>query len=269
MHAMPFPVLRVLGHVMGRRPRPRSVPETCRRPERRRRLSSRLAAIAVTVAAVGLVGAPPGADAQEQDEADARWDSESCLACHDGDTSTLTLPSGEPLELGVDGDSFRSSAHTATGVQCAHCHTAVARYPHPELTAPNARSYVVELSKGCNLCHWKEAVVEPDRAHALVPLEVRDAAPVCADCHDPHATATLALDHAEMQARCRACHAEPPTSALEAIHAVDPLQTQEASAPPLILFYVLIVGAVLLVVGLGWAGVLGVQWLRRRLVRSR
>lgn len=227
--------------------------------------------IMVVALAAGVFGAmqrAPGASAQEQPEPDARWDSERCLGCHDGDTSTLPLPSGEQLDLGVDGDSFMSSPHAATGVQCAHCHTAIAGYPHPDMAIPDARTFTVELSKACNLCHWREVTTNSDRTHALVSLEVRDDVPVCADCHDSHATRALAVDHSEMQARCANCHAEQPSGDVQEIHLAGPSQFEEASAPPVILFYLLIVGVVILLVALGWGGVAGWQWLRRRLARA-
>jgi hypothetical protein len=219
----------------------------------------------VAAVAVGLGTGPGAAHAQEGDETDERWDSEACLGCHDGGGFSLTFPSGEELDLEVDGDAYRAGGHAAKGVQCAHCHTTIARFPHPEVTEPDARTFSVELAKSCNRCHWREFTIRQDGSHAMLLAGLDGTRPLCTDCHDPHATRALAADHPDMQARCAECHPGPVAAGAGTIHALDPTVVEEASAPPLILFYVLILGVVIAVVALGWGLVLGAQWLRRRM----
>lgn len=229
----------------------------------------RLFALAVAVAALLVaVGAVAPAAAQEQEELDTRWDSEKCLGCHEGKSETLTLSSGEQIGLDVNGDAFRSGPHVDSGVQCAHCHTTIARFPHPDSDISDARSYTVELSKSCNVCHWRESTIRLDNAHAFVPVAERAGVPVCADCHEAHAARAVPVNTAEAQATCDQCHTEERFADVEAIHVLTLAQGAEANPPPLVLFYALIMGAIITVVGLAWAGVVGVQWLRRRLARS-
>ncbi len=221
--------------------------------------------IGLAIAVVGL--AAPTA-AQESDEIDARWNSERCLGCHDDNPDTLPLPSGEQLRLGVDQEAFESSTHHANGVDCAHCHTTITPYPHPEIPFPDARAFTLEISKSCNLCHWPEAIVAPDQAHALVAVELRSDVPVCADCHDAHATMAVALDDPEMQQVCAQCHAEGDVAEVTAIHVAATGQAQDVDPPPLVLFYLLIAAAIVLVISVGWGAVLGVQWVARRVART-
>jgi len=222
--------------------------------------------VGVVVAAVGLAAlsfAP--SVAQESEGTDARWDSEGCLSCHDGETATIAFPSGEEVPIGVDGDAYASATHAATGVQCVHCHSNIARYPHPVMDSPDARSFAVEVGASCSRCHWREFTVRLDAAHALVDLDVRADVPLCIDCHDAHAVQALALDDTVMQARCSDCHDDEVQEELAAIHTLDPTRAEEATAPPLILFYALVFGAITLLIALSWGVVLGVQWLRRRM----
>jgi predicted CXXCH cytochrome family protein len=205
------------------------------------------------------------ATSQEPESSDRRWDSEACLSCHDGATSTATFPSGEELEIGVDGDAYRSSPHVSIGVQCVHCHPGIVRTPHDELTVPDAQTFSESLATSCSVCHWREYTVALDAEHALLEAEQRPDAPECVDCHDPHASQASPLDRPEMQGTCSECHTEQVWEGIEAIHVLNPIQVQEASPPPLVLFYALIALAVIALVGLTWAGVAAIQWGRRRI----
>jgi hypothetical protein len=53
-----------------------------------------------------------------------------------------------------------------------------------------------------------------------------------------------------------------------AIHTFNPTVTEAASPPPLILFYVMIGGAIVVFVGLVWGLVEGIQRIRRRSART-
>lgn len=224
--------------------------------------------IAVAAALVGVValilvfGMRP-AVAQESDERAPRWNSEGCLTCHDESEETLTFPSGEEIGIGVDGDGYLATPHAEIGVQCVHCHTAIVRVPHEPITIPDAASFSAGLSTSCSQCHWRQYRIALDQLHALLPSESRDGSPTCVDCHDPHTAQAVAIDHPTMQAACDECHAIRPEEMVEAIHVFNPVQTEEATPPPLILFYGLILGAVLAFVGVVWAGVAIVQRVGR------
>ncbi len=231
------------------------------------RVLTALGAPLALIALVWALGTAPPVHAQEDtpdEEIDRRWDSAWCIGCHDGSTLTATFPSGEELALDVDGDAFSASTHAETGVECVHCHRTIARFPHLESTIPDARTFTTELAKSCGLCHWPEHRTRLDGAHALLTSESEGDLPLCTDCHDPHAVQGLAVDHPAMQARCAACHTDEVSGASEAIHTLDPTLVEEASAPPLILFYILILVAVLGLVVVAWGLVTLVQWARRR-----
>lgn len=212
---------------------------------------------------LALALAPAVARAQTDDEPDPKWNSERCLSCHDGSTTAATFPSGEELIVDVDGPAFLSSHHAEVGVECVHCHKDITGFPHDPLTIPDVATFRERLSTSCSECHWRQYRIAIDGAHALIPLEDRSTAPTCIDCHDAHAVTAVALDTAEMGAVCADCHDEDVREGLVAIHTFDPTVTEQASRPPLFLFYLLVFGVLVAFVALVWGVVAVIQWSRR------
>lgn len=222
----------------------------------------------VGLIAVLLVFWVDAAVGQDSEERVRNWDSEVCLGCHDGSEETVTFPSGEELGVGVDGDSYLATPHAQIGVQCVHCHSNINRVPHEPITIPDAASFSQGLSTSCSLCHWRQYSIAVDQIHALLPLETRNDTPTCVGCHDPHAAQAVALDHPIMQATCLECHSVQPDETFEAVHVLNSVQTYEADPPPLILFFGLILGAVVAFVAVVWGLVAVVQRTGRRRASS-
>jgi predicted CXXCH cytochrome family protein len=215
--------------------------------------------------------------ASAQEEPERKWNSELCLDCHDGSEDVLTFPSGEEIGIDVDANAFRDthlfvraqlsgdlSRSFAGGVQCVHCHTNITGIPHEDVTAPDVATYTAELSNRCRQCHWRQYTVERDEAHALVPVDKREDAPRCIDCHEPHAPRALTVEDAGMQQMCRECHDEPAWTEIQAIHTLDPTVVEEATAPPIILFYVSILGGIVALIALLWGVVILSERVRAR-----
>jgi predicted CXXCH cytochrome family protein len=211
-----------------------------------------------------------------------RWNSEGCLDCHDGSEDALTFPSGQQLSVGIDGAAFRETHQTpharlsgdvsrslTSGVQCVHCHTSITGVPHEPVAVQSAEAYSAGLATTCSQCHWRQYTIALDEAHALLDPAVRGEAPDCVDCHDPHAPEANALAGAEMQATCGGCHAEQVGEELAAIHTLNPTVVEQAEAPSLIWFYVLIVGAVLGLVAVLWGIMEVIDRGRRRFATAR
>ncbi|HEY5650960.1 MAG TPA: cytochrome c3 family protein [Acidimicrobiia bacterium] len=210
---------------------------------------------------------PAAAQELEPEGEGPRWDSESCLSCHDGSADVLVFPSGEELSVAVDGASYRLTEHASLGVECVHCHTNIVKTPHDPITIPDSAGFSASLGTSCSQCHWRQERIRLDQTHALLDPAMRDEAPGCVQCHDPHAAEAFALSSPEMQGICAECHAGPVWADVEAIHVLDPTVVQESSPPPLILFYGLIVAAIAVIVLVSWGGVAAFQWMRRRQVR--
>jgi hypothetical protein len=239
--------------------------------ERKGAPGSEVAAVGATligIVAFLIVFVMRPAMAQESEERAPRWDSAGCLTCHDESAETLTFPSGEEISIEVDGDGYLATPHAEIGVQCVHCHTSIIRVPHEPITVPDAASFSASLSTSCSQCHWRQYTIALDQAHALLPSESRNEAPTCVDCHDPHTAQAVAIEHPTMQAACDECHSGPLEDDVAAVHVFNPIATERADPPPLILFYGLILGAVVAFVGVVWAAVAIIQRVGRRSASS-
>ncbi len=231
--------------------------------------------LVVVVSVLLLFGSTQRVQAQE--EPDRRWNSELCLGCHGGSEDVLTFPSGEEISIDVDGDAFREthvftraqlsgdfSRSFAGGVQCAHCHTNIVRVPHDQVGVPDLATYTTQLATACRGCHWRQYTVEIDETHAFVPLDQRDRIPGCIDCHDPHAPRAITVGDPTMLQACQQCHAGPMSTEIQAIHTLDPTQVEEASAPSVIWFYLSILGAIAVLIGVMWGIVILSERVRAR-----
>jgi predicted CXXCH cytochrome family protein len=149
-----------------------------------------------------------------------REDGQDCLACHSNPALRITLPSGEELSLYVDPQGYAASVHGqhgTSGYQCIRCHTDIAGYPHPDLTAATRRELTLQQYSACARCHTDASDDTMTGAHQ-VALENGDTrAAVCSDCHTAHDVQRLTdvrtgalLPEARplIPAMCRQCHSQ-------------------------------------------------------------
>lgn len=164
-----------------------------------------LAVLALTLMSVGLALAmrdaePVQASAPEAPTAPElaaaplaqRPDNSQCLACHGRPDQVYEYPNGDVVSITVDPEVYEQSQHAA--LACTNCHTNITGYPHPPHNAQSAREYTLNYAESCNQCHPGQAQEVMDSAHAHLPAEQQENAPVCADCHDPHTQAPIATD---------------------------------------------------------------------------
>jgi hypothetical protein len=128
-----------------------------------------------------------------------------CLGCHGQAGLTKTFAKGDTLALHVDGKAFEASLHAPLG--CSACHAALDLKTHPGKTRSfdSARAYTAAASEACRGCHDAVFVAYQKSRHAKAQ-GANPAAPLCADCHNPHevkpsAAASLGKD------ACLTCHA--------------------------------------------------------------
>ena len=106
-----------------------------------------------------------------------------CLSCHKG---------GERLH-------WEGSIHEGAKLACSDCHNAMARFSATGLL----RS--ASISETCQGCHAQQRAEFRKRSHMPLPEGKMN----CADCHNPHGSATRPLLKADsVNEVCYACHAE-------------------------------------------------------------
>ncbi len=144
--------------------------------------------------ALALAAATFTAAAAEQDA--------TCLGCHGQPGLTKTLASGDKLELNVDGKVFGATVHEPMG--CTGCHATIdpAKHPStPRKLPASARDYSLAASESCKTCHQPIFDAYLTSTHGKARAQ---GAPLCSDCHNPHAVTRSAL--AVPKDTCLGCH---------------------------------------------------------------
>jgi hypothetical protein len=160
-----------------------------------------LVAMLVSLAALapqGARAADAAATLSEQDQ--------TCLACHAQKGLKKRLASGETLSLQVSGQEFAQSVHGAIG--CAACHSDVnlESHPRPQNKLKTLREYAVARTEACTACHEDKVKLYQGSIHETLVRAGNAAAPLCSDCHSPHAVRPKSVADAITGLSCKKCH---------------------------------------------------------------
>ncbi len=131
---------------------------------------------------------------------------QACLGCHSADGLDKKLANGETLSLHVDAAAFEKSIHSMLG--CGVCHANITLENHPPLKGKIAsvRDNSLALAKVCRSCHADKFKLYEGSIHAALLREGNTVAPVCTDCHSPHAVMAKAAYDEKTGAPCSRCH---------------------------------------------------------------
>lgn len=134
---------------------------------------------------------------------------DTCLVCHESPDLSTKLPSGELLNVHVDGQKMAQSVHGGK-LQCLDCHATMTTFPHQRSTAKTKREFQVAQYEACKQCHATVYATYLQSVHGRALTTENNAdVPLCGDCHGTHQTkdtdsASFRLDSPEM---CATCHA--------------------------------------------------------------
>ncbi|HZW02653.1 MAG TPA: cytochrome c3 family protein [Anaerolineaceae bacterium] len=150
-----------------------------------------------------------------------------CLTCHYQPGLTEELPSGELLDANIDPALYGGSVHGQQGIACVQCHTDIQTYPHPEKTGvQDRRDYTISYRESCRTCHADQYDQTLDSIHNEVFLAGNKNAPMCSDCHNPHAQGELTQPDGTMNVdqknqvsqTCASCHSQIYEEYIGGIH---------------------------------------------------
>jgi hypothetical protein len=187
----------------------------------------------VAVIAAGLallaISVPP-ASAQDKTPSASNPSNEQCLGCHGSPGMEKKLGDGGALQLHVAGDTFAKSVHASVG--CAGCHSDVdlAAHPPEKKDIGSARSFSVAMTQVCRGCHTDKFDQWESSIHAALVRASNPAAPVCTDCHNPHAVIKGAAESID-QVPCKTCHSDIYTAYLGSMHAKARIKSDQSYAP--------------------------------------
>ena len=144
----------------------------------------------------------------------------ACLECHAKPNFEKTLANGEKLSLVVPAKGFAQSVHSSSG--CEGCHSDVDAASHgkePKAIA-SKRANALERMETCRDCHKKTMKQYDDSVHSALVRTGSEKAPLCSDCHNPHATLSAkqkTAGNAEPVV-CQKCHQGVTNAFVESVH---------------------------------------------------
>ena len=175
-------------------------------------------ACAGLLAALAL--ALPGAAAHAADTKDSALSKEdkACLECHAKPGQFETLADGQQLSLVISSKRFAESLHASSGCDACHSDIDAATHAKEPKKIATRRALAVEMMEACRDCHKKAVTQYQDSVHSALVRAGSDKAPLCSDCHNPHATRSLKDASADEPVVCTKCH-EPISKAFaQSVH---------------------------------------------------
>ena len=113
----------------------------------------------------------------------------------------------------------RSTSPCTASIGCTGCHADInpAKHPPAANKIKIARSFAVTTTQLCRNCHDDKFEQWQTSIHAALVRAGNPAAPICTDCHNPHAVikgVAATID----QIPCKKCHSEIYTAYLGSVH---------------------------------------------------
>jgi predicted CXXCH cytochrome family protein len=192
------------------------------------RRSSRLAASWGAALALALTLALGPAHAAAPRDTTLAKEDQACLDCHAKPGLRKTLANGESLSLYIAPEQFANSMHNGSAAGCGGCHSQIDEQTHGkaghESAMASKRSHAVESMETCRDCHQKTMKKYEDSVHSALLHTGSAKAPLCADCHNPHATKSqkqASPTGSPDDVLCQQCHKEVAKAFTASVHGTD------------------------------------------------
>ena len=156
---------------------------------------------------------------------------QQCMDCHGTTGLETQLKNGETLALHIPGRAFAASVHNVIG--CAGCHSDMTLANHPPLKKKitSVRENSIALVETCRGCHEDKLKLYEGSIHASLLREGNPIAPVCSDCHNPHAVAAKTARAPVAEVPCRKCHGSIFDAYIGSVHGKSRSGSSESAAP--------------------------------------
>ena len=155
---------------------------------------------------------------------------QNCLGCHGTAGMEKKLTDGDALQLHVPAGPYLQSVHGANGCTSCHSDIDIAKHPPEKNDIASKRSFSLSMTQVCRTCHADKFEQWQNSIHAALVHSGNPAAPVCTDCHNPHAVIKGAAATVE-QVPCKKCHSEIYTAYLGSVHGQNRLHQKDSYAP--------------------------------------
>ncbi len=159
-------------------------------------------------------------------------DDQVCLACHGQPGMEKDMADGDKLSLQIKGKEFAASVHNAIG--CAACHSDIdlAKHPAPGKKKQSLREFSIAKVEVCRQCHEDKSKLYEGSIHAALLREGNPMAPLCSDCHPPHAVRAKAAASGPIdEVPCRKCHSAVFKAYAQSVHGLARAKDSNGGAP--------------------------------------
>ena len=182
---------------------------------------------AVAAIAASLILLPAAAFAAEPAPSAA---DQACLGCHGAAGMEKKLADGDTLQLLVPPVLYAKSVHGANGCTSCHADVDITKHPPEKNDIASKRSFAITMTQVCRTCHTDKFDQWDTSIHAALVRAGNPAAPVCTDCHNPHAVIKNEATQVD-QVPCKNCHADIFTAYIGSMHAKSRLGSKDSYAP--------------------------------------
>ena len=171
----------------------------------------------LTGAALALL-LPPSGLASAADNSLSK-DDQVCLTCHGQPGMEKDMAEGEKLSLQIKGKAFAASVHNAIGCSACHAEIDLAKHPAADKKKQTLREFSIAKVAVCRQCHEDKSKLYEGSIHAALVREGNPMAPLCSDCHAPHAVlAKAAASGPIAEVPCRKCHGAVFNAYAQSVH---------------------------------------------------
>ncbi len=153
-----------------------------------------------------------------------------CLGCHGAAGMEKKLTDGDTLQLHVPAGPYVQSVHSANGCTSCHADVDIAKHPPEKNEIASKRNFSLRMTQVCRTCHADKFEQWQNSIHAALVHSGNPAAPVCTDCHNPHAVIKGAAATVD-QIPCKKCHGDIYTAWLGSVHGQNRLHQKDSYAP--------------------------------------
>jgi len=159
-------------------------------------------------------------------------DDQLCLACHGESGAEKAMAEGEKLSLHIKGKAFAASVHNAIGCSACHADIDLAKHPAPSKNKQTLREFSIAKVEICRQCHEDKFKLYEGSIHASLLRSGNPMAPLCSDCHEPHAVRAKAAASGPIdEVACRTCHGAVFKVYAQSVHGLARAKDPSGGAP--------------------------------------
>jgi hypothetical protein len=199
-------------------------------PQGARGLKSTVHTVGLLAMALLLPPVTGAATAPDKAQVKVSASDEQCFTCHSISGLRKTTGDGERISLHIAKEEYAGSLHAVIG--CRGCHRDVDPDQHPVMRSiATARALTLQATAACRNCHANKYEQYEGSIHASLAAKGNSAAPVCANCHEPHSVRPVSTFDLASGQPCRTCHEDIFEAYAGSVHGRARVGAGQAQAP--------------------------------------